>query len=68
MIKLEVHHQKMELEVRGSDELIIDELSLAIIRLLYALEKSQGNPLEDNLTILIMSLLARRDNPIIPPC
>ena len=68
MIKMHVRHENIELEMRGSDELILDELSLAIIRMLHALEQCDGNPLEDNLTVLVLSLIARHSTSQNPPC
>ncbi len=68
MLKLEMNAGTMELELRGSDELIIDELSLAVIRIFYALEHSDGNPAKDNLTRLILSLISRQNQTFNPPC
>lgn len=57
MIHLHVHEDKMELEMRGSDATILDELSTAVVRILDALERSDGNPANENMTFLILMLL-----------
>ncbi|MBR1528145.1 MAG: hypothetical protein IJ642_02435 [Oscillospiraceae bacterium] len=62
MIDLHIDHEKMELEMRGSDLVILDELSLAVTRILYALEHSQGNPKEENLTYLVLSLIEQNQS------
>ena len=59
MLKLFVNHETMELEMRGSDLLILDELSLAVTRILYALEHSEGCPVKENLTYLVLNLIEK---------
>ncbi|MBE6875829.1 MAG: hypothetical protein E7496_03760 [Ruminococcus sp.] len=68
MIKLEINCQNMELEMHGSDELILNELSLAVIRMLTALEQSDGRPCSENLSYLVLSLIAQQDGNNILPC
>ena len=68
MIKLEINQQNMELEMRGSDDLILNELSLAVIRMLTALEQSDGRPSSENLNYLVLSLIAQQDGNNILPC
>ena len=44
MIQLQISRSQMEMELRGSDEVIVDELSTASIRMLSAMERYGGNP------------------------
>ena len=62
MLKLYADHKKMELEMRGSDMLILSELSLAVTRILYALEHSDGNPVKENLTYFVLNLIEKNQN------
>jgi len=57
MISLHIDNEKIELEMRGSDLIILDEISLAVTRILYALEHSEGNSRQENLTYLILNLI-----------
>ena len=68
MIKLEINCQNMELEMRGSDDLILNELSLPVMRMLIALEQSDGRPASENLSYLVLSLIAQKDGNTILPC
>ncbi|MBR0485317.1 MAG: hypothetical protein IJJ69_11170 [Oscillospiraceae bacterium] len=68
MIKLEINCQNMELEMRGSDDLILNELSLAVIRMLNAMEQSDGRPTAENLSCLVLSLIAMQEGNTILPC
>ena len=49
MIRMQIEGEKIELELRGCDELILEELSIATIRMLKAMEMSEGNPIKENL-------------------
>ncbi len=68
MIKMEMQCGNMQLEMRGSDDLILNELALAVIRMLTALEQSDGRTLSENLSYLVLSLLAQKDGSHLPPC
>lgn len=58
MIRMQIEHDKMELELRGSDELIVEELSVAVFRMLKAMESSGGYPVRNNLSLLTLKLLS----------
>lgn len=58
MIQMQIEHDKMELELRGSDELIVEELSVAVFRMLKAMESSGGYPVRNNLSLLTLKLLS----------
>ncbi len=62
MISLHIEKMNMELEMQGSDMLILDELSLAVVRILYALEYSEGNSVTENLTYLVLNLIEKNQN------
>ncbi len=68
MVKMEIQCGNMQLEMRGSDDLILNELALAVIRMLTALEQSDGRTLSENLSYLVLSLLAQKDGSHLPPC
>ncbi|MBR4320549.1 MAG: hypothetical protein IKI37_11500 [Oscillospiraceae bacterium] len=68
MIKLKMNAGVMEMELNGSDELLIDEFSTAIIRMLYAFERHSGVPVKENLTKLILTLISRQNQYSTPPC
>ena len=68
MIKMEMNCGNMQLEMRGSDDLILNELALAVMRMLTALEQSDGRTLSENLSYLVLSLLAQKDGSHLPPC
>ena len=51
----------MQLEMRGSDDLIISELSTALIRMLTALEQSEGNPVKENLALLTLQMISKSE-------
>lgn len=58
MIQIRLEDEEMELELHGSDELILKELSIAIVRMLRAMAMSNGNPVRKNLATLVLKLLA----------
>lgn len=57
MINMHIGNREMSLELNGSDDLLIDELSTAVVRMLGAMEQSDGNPVKENLTLLILQLI-----------
>lgn len=57
MINMHIGNGEMSLELNGSDDLLIDELSTAVVRMLGAMEQSDGNPVKENLTLLILQLI-----------
>ncbi|MDE5769308.1 MAG: hypothetical protein K2H82_07985 [Oscillospiraceae bacterium] len=61
MIRLQVCPQEVKVEMRGSDNVILSELSDAIFRMLEAMEHSGGRPVSENLTILILHLLEMQE-------
>lgn len=61
MIRMQIEGEKIELELRGCDELILEELSIATIRMLKAMEMSEGNPIKENLVALVLSLLSESE-------
>lgn len=61
MIQLWICEKEMEVRLRGSDEMLLDELSTAVTRMLRAMERSEGRPVADNLTALILSLLEKTE-------
>jgi hypothetical protein len=61
MIRMQIEGEKVELELRGCDELILEELSIATIRMLKAMEMSEGNPIKENLAALVLSLLSESE-------
>lgn len=61
MIRMQIDGEKVELELRGCDELILEELSIATIRMLKAMEMSEGNPIKENLAALVLSLLSESE-------
>ncbi len=61
MIKMEIDRCEMMLEMRGSDEMILKELALAVMRMLKAMEQSEGNPVSENLTCFVLGLLAEKE-------
>ncbi len=61
MIRMQIEGEKIELELRGCDELILEELSIATIRMLKAMEMSEGNPIKENLAALVLSLLSESE-------
>lgn len=61
MIKLHMEKDSMEIELKGSDELLIDELSIAVVRILKAMEQSDGHPVKENLTALLLKMLAETE-------
>ncbi|MDE5737385.1 MAG: hypothetical protein K2O52_04110 [Oscillospiraceae bacterium] len=62
MIKLQVKNGDMLIEMRGSDEVIITDLSEAIMRMLHALQNGGGHSVSENLTMLMLCLLNEHDN------
>ena len=50
-----------KIELKGSDELIVTELSLAVIRILKAMEQSDGYSVKENLTALVLKMLAESE-------
>ena len=58
MIQMRMEDNEMELELHGSDTLILEELSIAVVRMLRAMAVSAGNPVRQNLTALVLKLLA----------
>ena len=61
MIRMQIEGEKVELELRGCDELILEELSIATIRMLKAMEMSEDNPIKENLAALVLSLLSESE-------
>jgi hypothetical protein len=57
MIQIHLEDNEMELELRGSDALIVEELSVTVARILIAMETSGGNPVRENFTALVLKLL-----------
>ncbi|MDE6730484.1 MAG: hypothetical protein K2J71_06885 [Oscillospiraceae bacterium] len=61
MIRLQVCPEEIQIEMRGSDHAILSELSDAIFRMLKAMEHSEGRPVSENLTALILRLLEMQE-------
>ncbi len=61
MVHLRIEKGEMQLEMRGSDDLIISELSTALIRMLTALEQSEGNPVKENLALLTLQMISKSE-------
>lgn len=57
MIKLQVDNGNMQIEMRGSDEVILTDLSESVMRMLNAMQTSGGHSVSENLTMLVLSLL-----------
>lgn len=61
MIKLQVKNGDILIEMGGSDEAIITDLSAAIMRMLHALQNGGGHSVSENLTMLMLCLLNEHD-------
>lgn len=61
MIRLQVNPKEIQVEMHGSDQTILLELSGAIFRMLEAMQHSGGSSVPENLTILILRLLEMQE-------
>lgn len=61
MINMKIKQKKLELNMVGSDDSIIDELTFAVRRILKALEDTGGKSVQENLTVLLLLLCAENE-------
>ena len=61
MIRLQVCPGEVQIEMRGSDNVILSELSDVVFRVLEAIAHDDGRPVSENLTILILHLLEMQE-------
>lgn len=59
MISLKIDNDRIEAKIHGSDEIVIDELSTAVVRILTALEEDGGRPVREILGVLILHMLSK---------
>lgn len=59
MISLQINNNQIEAKIHGSDEIVIDELSTAVVRILTALEEDGGRPVREILGVLILHMLSK---------
>ena len=59
MISLKIDNDQIEAKIHGSDEIVIDELSTAVVRILTALEEDDGRPVRETLGVLILHMLSK---------
>ncbi|MDE6004624.1 MAG: hypothetical protein K2G88_04490 [Oscillospiraceae bacterium] len=57
MIKFQVNNGDMYIEMRGSDEVIITDLSDIIMHILHVLENGGEHSVSENLAMLVLCLL-----------
>jgi len=63
MINLHIDqtNSEMNMELRGADGLVLNELSTAALRMLDAMERCNGHPAKENLTTLILMLIEKSE-------
>ncbi len=59
MISLKIDNDRIDAKIHGSDEIVIDELSTAVVRILTALEEDGGRPVREILGVLILHMLSK---------
>lgn len=59
MIHLQINNHEFQMELRGSDDKILEELSSAAVRMLTAMEQSDGRCMKENLALLVMKMLEK---------
>lgn len=57
MIALLIQQDQIQIEMRGSEDKILEELSTAIVRMMKAIEESGGAAMKENLSFLTLKTI-----------
>ena len=59
MISLKIDNNKIEIKIHGPDEILIDELSTAVVQVLTTIEEDGGKSVRETLGALILYMLSK---------